>query len=367
MKQLPTVLFCLAALLAVSLAGCSVQQSVQPVIERILPQSNAAAQEEPPSKPFLGENLQKGSQFSAEEPLRFTFPTPAPLPVSVWRPPLYDTPWALNPNDHFYFTRPIAADEVNWPLANYRYGDFFPDTDIVHTGIDIDAARGTPVIAAGAGKVIWSGLGLYRGKDNPDDPYGLAVVIKHDFGYKGRILYTVYAHMDEIFVQYGDYVKAGDPLGVVGNTGFTTGPHLHFEVRLETNSFFVTRNPELWLAPPQGWGVLVGRLLKSDGSPLQRIDVQVRSKETGQIWEVRTYGPLSVNSDDYYKENMVLSDLPSGAYVISFTYQETRYQTEAAIQAGAISYINFRQGRGFNANLPSSQEDTSFIPSSTSP
>ena len=93
-------------------------------------------------------------QFHDEEPLQFTFPTPMPAPVSLWRPPLYDVPWALAPFDHFYFVRPIAADEVNWPLPNYRYGGIFFGTEIVHTGIDIPAPRGTPVLAAGAGIVI---------------------------------------------------------------------------------------------------------------------------------------------------------------------------------------------------------------------
>ena len=59
------------------------------------------------------------------EPLRFTFPTPGPAPKFSLRPALYEVPWALGPYDHFYFSRPIAADEVNWPLADYRYGGIF--------------------------------------------------------------------------------------------------------------------------------------------------------------------------------------------------------------------------------------------------
>ncbi len=70
-----------------------------------------------------------------EAPLRFTLPTPGPAPQSLWRPPLYETPWALSPYDHFYFSRPIAADEVNWPEADYRYGGIFFSSDIVHTGM----------------------------------------------------------------------------------------------------------------------------------------------------------------------------------------------------------------------------------------
>ena len=53
-------------------------------------------------------------------PFRFDLPTPGEAPVSGWRPPLYPIPWAPTSYDHFYFARPIAADQVNWPLADYR-------------------------------------------------------------------------------------------------------------------------------------------------------------------------------------------------------------------------------------------------------
>ena len=62
---------------------------------------------------------------STPPPLRFDLPTPGSEPVSGWRPPLYPVPWAVSPYDHFYFARPIGADNVNWPLAQYRYGGIF--------------------------------------------------------------------------------------------------------------------------------------------------------------------------------------------------------------------------------------------------
>jgi murein DD-endopeptidase MepM/ murein hydrolase activator NlpD len=283
-----------------------------------------------------------------DEPLRFTFPTPGPEPISLWRPPLYDVPWALSPHDHFYFARPILADEVNWPLANYRYGGIFFGSDIVHTGIDIPAPRGTPVHAAGPGKVVWAGYGLYRGTSDPGDPYGLAVTVEHDFGYDGHKLYTVYAHMDRIDVIVGQRVETGTPLGVVGTTGFTTGPHLHFEVRIESNSFFTTRNPELWLSPPQGWGVLVGRLANTNGSILSHQEVVVHSLETGQKWSVISYGEVAVVSDDFYRENLVLSDLPAGRYQVVVDYLEERFSSEVTINPGAVTFFTFRGKRGFD-------------------
>lgn len=286
-----------------------------------------------------------------DAPLRFTFPTQSTMPKSLWRPPLYDTPWALGPYDHFYFSRPIAADEVNWPLADYRYGGIFFGNS-VHTGVDIPAPRDTPILAAGNGRVVSAGYGLFYGNNDPNDPYGLAVTIRHDFGYQGNRLYTVYAHMDKILVTEGQDVKTGDVLGLVGTTGQTTGPHVHFEVRMERNSYFATFNPELWLAPPQGWGVLVGRLENTNGSLLDKQDVFVRNIETGQKWTVRSYGDQAVNSDPYYQENVVLSDLPAGQYEVEIDYQDEPTVLQVEIHPGAVSYFIFRGKLYAGTSLP---------------
>ncbi|TLN05558.1 M23 family metallopeptidase, partial [bacterium] len=315
-------------------------------------QSQVTATLEPAgaSQPDMVEELDPTGTPDAkggEAPLRFTFPTPGNQPVSLWRPPLYEVPWALGPNDHFFFSRPIAADEINWPLADYRYGGIFPDSDIVHTGIDIDAPEGTPILAAAPGKVVWTGYGLYSGADNEGDPYGQAVVIRHDFGYQGRQLYTVYAHMSEVKATLGQRVETGTVIGLVGDTGFTTGPHLHFEVRIETNTFYGSRNPELWLAPPQGWGVLAGRVMDRKGVLMTKQEVVVYAVDGGQTWSVLTYGPTSANPDDYYHENMVLSDLPAGDYTVYITVDCTRYRTKLTLSPGAITYFSFRNQGGF--------------------
>lgn len=293
------------------------------------------------------------SRAPGTAPLRFTLPTPDEAPVSLWRPALYQVPWALSPFDHFYFARPIAADEVNWPLASYRYGGIFPGTtDVVHTGIDIDAPKRTPVIAAARGTVIWADYGLFTGARNRDDPYGLAVAIRHEFGLNGQRLYTVYAHMDELLVSAGEEVELGDTIGLVGETGNTTGPHLHFEVRIKNNNFYTTLNPELWLAPPVGWGVLAGRMLNTNGSLLESQDVTVIAVQGGRRWVVRSYGPRVVNSDSYYRENLVLSDLPAGEYQIVIDYLEDRYRADVTIKPGAITYFTFQGERGFGSELP---------------
>lgn len=297
----------------------------------------------------------------SEDPLQFTFPTPPADSVTAWRPPLLPPPWALTPYDHFYFSRPIGVDDVNWGSADYRYGDLFPDSDVVHTGIDIVANRGTPVIAAGAGEVTWAGEGLFKGGSFDGDPYGLAVAIRHRISFTGQEVYTVYAHMDRVDVQVGQQVEAGERLGIVGNTGKTTGPHLHFEVRVRNNSFFDTRNPELWLAPPEGWGVLAGKMIDRYGGPLIKINVKVISVATGNVWTARTYNPPTVNKDDYYQENVVMSDLPAGDYWIEFRVRWKNYRHKISINPGLVSYFTFEERQGtFSEALPPPGKESQF-------
>lgn len=313
------------------------------------------------STPVVAESTPDQSQVTFDAtptpspvPFQFNIPTPGAEPISGWRPPLYSIPWAMSPYDHFYFARPIAADNVNWPLAQYRYGGVFFAPDVVHTGVDIDAIMDTPILAAGAGTVISADWGLYtEAPGNQADPYGQAVVLRHDFGYNDQALYTIYAHMSKITAVVGQHVVTGDVLGLVGDTGATTGPHLHFEIRLGKNTFYNTFNPELWTAPPQGWGVLVGRLMDENKNLLTRIQVQVRPEPSGlPVRTVRTYGVGAVNSDPYYQENMVLSDLPAGLYKISLLYDDEEKQTWVEIFPGQVSYFTFEGENGFDIVRP---------------
>ena len=287
-------------------------------------------------------------------PFRFVLPTPGAEPVSGWRPPLYPIPWAVSAYDHFYFARPIAADNVNWPLADYRYGGVFFAPNIVHTGVDIDADEGTPILAAGAGTVVSADWGLYtEAPGNQSDPYGQAVVLRHDFGSKGQTLYTVYAHMSKIIAVVGQHVDTGDILGLVGATGATTGPHLHFEVRLGDNSFYNTYNPELWMAPPQGWGILVGRMTDEDKNLLHQFTVEVRPLPSEvPLRTVKTYAEGAVNSDPYYQENMVLSDLPAGLYKLTFQYKDKWLQYWVDIYPGQVTYFSFTDKGGLKVASP---------------
>jgi murein DD-endopeptidase MepM/ murein hydrolase activator NlpD len=91
-----------------------------------------------------------------------------------------------------------------------------------HHGIDFGGKLGTPIVATADGIVEFSDF---------DKGYGNLVVIHHNFGFK-----TAYGHMQRnLQVQKGDFVKKGEVLGYLGNTGISTGPHLHYEVKYIKN------------------------------------------------------------------------------------------------------------------------------------
>jgi murein DD-endopeptidase MepM/ murein hydrolase activator NlpD len=203
------------------------------------------------------------------------------------------------------------------------------------------------VLAAADGEVVWTGYGLYRGRVDPNDPYGLAIAVLHDFGYNGQKLYTVYAHLASSQVWRGQRVKAGETIGTVGDTGHASGAHLHFEVRLGENYYFATRNPELWLVPPEGWGVLSGRILNTSGLPLYEHEVHVKSVETGQEWTVLSYARDTVNPDSLYAENFVLGDLPAGPYEISVLFVGRLHTAWMFVLPGQTNFIVFKGREGF--------------------
>ncbi|PZO39590.1 MAG: metalloendopeptidase [Pseudanabaena frigida] len=101
-----------------------------------------------------------------------------------------------------------------------------------HSGIDLGAPLGTPVIAAKAGRVDFAGWG---------DGYGNLVEIDH--GSTG----TRYAHLEAIYVSQGQSVAQGQQIGIVGSTGRSTGPHLHFEIMVPSGDGWVALDPAPYL------------------------------------------------------------------------------------------------------------------------
>lgn len=115
-----------------------------------------------------------------------------------------------------------------WPLRDVRgyvTSYFGPTTHpftkhwYLHKGIDIAYSRGTKVVSTADGKVIEKAFDA--------EGYGNYIVIKHKYGF-----YTRYAHMDKVYVKEGQNVQQGEVIGTLGSTGLSTGPHLHYEVRI---------------------------------------------------------------------------------------------------------------------------------------
>ncbi len=106
-----------------------------------------------------------------------------------------------------------------------RVSPFTGTTDF-HAGIDLAAREGTPVMASGGGRVVFAGRFPLR-RNVRWWRYGNVVVLSHDDRYL-----TIYAHLEEILVRRGQQVARGEAVGTVGNTGWSTSPHLHYEVRV---------------------------------------------------------------------------------------------------------------------------------------
>lgn len=119
-----------------------------------------------------------------------------------------------------------VGGEMNWPIpGQYSISSYFglrihpiSKEEKMHTGIDIEVPRKTPVSSAQKGTIVFA---------NWFSGYGKAIIIDHGGGYT-----TLYAHLDVIGVGVGQEVEKGGYIGQSGNTGYSTGPHLHFEVRM---------------------------------------------------------------------------------------------------------------------------------------
>jgi len=149
-----------------------------------------------------------------ERSLREELTVPPPPPI---------TPPTLRPR--------VKTDaEFQWPLVGPINSAFGPRWGKFHAGIDIGSPHYQEVVAAADGEVIYA--------HDTEGPLGKVVVLEH-----GRGMRTVYAHLSVLVAREGDTVRQGQTVGGVGDTGRTTGPHLHFEVRRNGSPL----NPEDYL------------------------------------------------------------------------------------------------------------------------
>lgn len=136
----------------------------------------------------------------------------------------------LSDKNDILLSTPSIRPALGWITSNFgtRSSPFSGDTSL-HKGLDIAADNGTPIRAPASGVVSFVGF---------DEGYGKSVSIDHGHG-----IVTRFAHCSQLYTKIGQRVRRGDVLAAVGNTGRSTGPHLHYEVRLNG----VPVNPEKYI------------------------------------------------------------------------------------------------------------------------
>src|SRR5262245_19871326 len=132
--------------------------------------------------------------------------------------------------------RVLTSLPSRWPVRGPVNSDFGPrlspwseGSGEHHSGLDIGAARGTPVVAPAPGTVVFSG---------PNAEYGIALVIDH-----GHDIKTLYGHLTRVEVALGEKIERGQIVALTGNTGRSSGPHLHYEIQVAGKAV----NPRLYL------------------------------------------------------------------------------------------------------------------------
>lgn len=264
-------------------------------------------------------------------------------------PPALIPPLSRHINDHYWLYRPISSSGVN-SINYYDYGtNGSKDAPLaIHHGVDLPNEIGTTVRATQSGTVIFATTVDSENRDTiyQNSPsYGRVVVIEHEFGYKGKRVYTLYAHLLETLVKEGDYVQDGDAVAQVGSTGHSTGGHVHFEVMVDTNSYGTTYNPALWTVPYVGRGTVAGRVVDSRGEFLQDVDVTLSSgglvRDTTTTYVFRDVGSR-VNPDPEWQENFVFSDVPVGRYEVVVTLNGKRLSNIVDVREGATGFTEFQ-------------------------
>lgn len=146
-------------------------------------------------------------------------PPPKPVVPIYTAPESTDNYYQSNAN---YDSSPLAGSgQFGWPTSGMAISQYFGSTSFNpwHTGLDLDSRSGWDIFASDSGTVTYAGYGWGGG-------YGNHIIIDHGNGYQ-----TLYGHLSALDVNVGDTVGKGQRIGTMGSTGWSTGPHLHFEIR----------------------------------------------------------------------------------------------------------------------------------------
>ena len=251
---------------------------------------------------------------------------------------------------HFWLERPIPDGYTNYPDRTYAFGSTADGQREPHHGVEFENSSDTPVVAAGAGKVIVAGNDHTTGYGPATDFYGNLVVVQLDQAYQNQPVYTLYGHLKSVLVKVDQHVNTGQQIGTVGATGVAIGPHLHFEVRIGENDYASARNPELWLKPLRYnglyQGAVAGRVVDTKGRLVQGYPVVLRpiavDSDTPRSRYLTTYtaDAFGLSGDAILQENFGSTDLPLGSYTISINTTKT-YQQVISVTSGNLTWVTF--------------------------
>lgn len=236
----------------------------------------------------------------------------------------------------FRLARPVPDDiQTN---GSYLYGEpNINNSSLAHTGIDISIKYDT-VRSASVGVVSFVGYDSTNAVGGYE-PTGAGNYIYVQSKWNNKDLYVLYGHLLRPIISVNDSVKIHQPLAISGTTGNSTGPHLHFELRLGTRSTSALRNrrnAELWCAI-SGMGAIYGRIPNAANST--RVDIAPNPKPrppyTSYGYSLTyNFNDSGIGSDDIYQENYAIGDVKPGTYTI--TALSGTYKRTVTVKAGEI-------------------------------
>jgi hypothetical protein len=249
---------------------------------------------------------------------------------------------------HEFFARPVTAADGNTHIdGTYRYGATMGDRFQQHQGVEFNNPAGTAVRAVGDGVVVYAGA-AEQGANT--------VAIRHDRRLNDQYVYSAYYHNSSLEVTAGQRVGTGDVIARVGNTGRATNDHLHLEVHVaaDTDSSRIvhpdvrfpphTVNPQLWLEPLPGTGVVAGQVFDAAGAPVPGARVHglvLPWPEETPFSFAETYADQA-HPDPAYGEHFAVGDVPAGDYTLGVTVEGRRLWRRVRVQPGMVTWVEFR-------------------------
>lgn len=252
---------------------------------------------------------------------------------------------------HTWFARPVAEGDQPFIDQTYRYGSTMGGNFQQHQGVEFNGGEGMPVRAIGSGTVVLAAA-AERG--------ALTVVIRHDRQLEADgiayYVFSAYYHHSALLVEQGQRVREGEVIGRVGNTGRATNDHLHLEVHatpVDSVELVVdpeqryppfSTNPELWIAPLPGTGVVAGRVWSANGDRAKQVRVYGLVKGAPQETPfafAETYGDRT-RGTPAYQEHFAVGDVPAGEYVLYVALEGRRIARRIWVDAGRVAWVEFR-------------------------